>query len=361
MPQASGFTPQDGARLPGRRSARTVLAVGLAAVLVALMAVAFFVRPNGQEQVLPSTAEPIAIAVIGDVPYTARQVVELPRLVNEINIDPDVRLSVHLGDIKSSTTRCSDAYFERIKTLFDRFADPLVYTPGDNEWTDCHKSTSDPSDPIERLQRLREVFFAAPDEQLRAESDDYVTYADQGYPENVRFRVAGASFAAVHIVGGNDGLERRTGKSATQPEQIAEERSRSAADIDLIRDAFASARCHGDRNVVILTQADMFTPNPASQNDSNLSAFRPFVQVLAEQSAAFDGMTYLLNGDSHVFRVDEPLAANQPWPEFYDVAPAAKLRRITVDGDQLASGYLKVRIDPQATDSVTWQRISPRG
>jgi hypothetical protein len=28
---------------------------------------------------------------------------------------------------------------EGVFRLFEQFRDPLVYTPGDNEWTDCHK------------------------------------------------------------------------------------------------------------------------------------------------------------------------------------------------------------------------------
>ncbi len=43
----------------------------------------------------------------------------------------------------ATSTRASssarEAYDRQIAGLWSRFADPLVYTPGDNEWTDCHK------------------------------------------------------------------------------------------------------------------------------------------------------------------------------------------------------------------------------
>jgi hypothetical protein len=40
------------------------------------------------------------------------------------------------GDAPYGTTPTDNAEF-----LATPFEDPLVYTPGDNEWADCHKST----------------------------------------------------------------------------------------------------------------------------------------------------------------------------------------------------------------------------
>jgi hypothetical protein len=37
---------------------------------------------------------------------------------------------------------------------------PLIYVPGDNEWTDCRRLAAGGFDPVERLQKLRELFFA---------------------------------------------------------------------------------------------------------------------------------------------------------------------------------------------------------
>src|SRR3712207_4479824 len=91
-----------------------------------------------------------SFAVIGDIPYGAEQVTSFPRVVEQINADPSVSLVNHLGDIKSGSTECSDAYLSGIRRSFDRFADPLVYTPGDNEWTDCHRPNNGGYNPLER-------------------------------------------------------------------------------------------------------------------------------------------------------------------------------------------------------------------
>src|SRR5687767_2425476 len=120
---------------------RRVLAVGLVVALVALLVVAFGNRPSGGNA--SATAQPagvpFSIAVIGDVPYTEFQLKNFPQLTEQIDADPDIELVAHLGDIKNSASPCTVAYFRRIRAEFDRFDDPLVYTPGDNEWTDCSK------------------------------------------------------------------------------------------------------------------------------------------------------------------------------------------------------------------------------
>ena len=58
-------------------------------------------------------------------PPQVREVADqFPKRVDQINADRDVRLAVHLGDIKSGSTVCSDEYFASIRAEFDRFRDP---------------------------------------------------------------------------------------------------------------------------------------------------------------------------------------------------------------------------------------------
>lgn len=57
---------------------------------------------------------------------------------------------------------CSDEYFQKIKGYFDKFADPLVRTVGDDEWTGCHRANDGGYNPFERLAKIRQVFFPSP-------------------------------------------------------------------------------------------------------------------------------------------------------------------------------------------------------
>jgi hypothetical protein len=102
-----------------------------------------------------------SFAVIGDVPYGAAQVAAFPSWIDQIN-SSDPEMTFHVGDIKNGSSRCDDAYYTMIRTQFDRFVGPLIYTPGDNEWTDCHRANNGAYHPLERLAYDRSVFFAQP-------------------------------------------------------------------------------------------------------------------------------------------------------------------------------------------------------
>lgn len=276
----------------------------------------------------------------------------------QINADRDVSLVTHLGDIKSGSGVCSNAYFSTIKANFDRFADPLVYTVGDNEWTDCHRPSNGPYNPLDRLAQIREVFFARPGVTLGQHPERVTSAARSGFPENVRFRHRDVSFAAVHIVGSNNSLAPWTGNTSPTPEQAAEVLGRTASVIETIRDTFAAARRDHDRAVVLLTQADMFDPTNTNPEFADYYAFQPIVAAIAEESARFGRPVYLFTGDSHVYNTDAPLAQDSPWLGFYRIAtPADNLTRVTIDGSADATNYLKVTIQPRKRTPLSWTRV----
>ncbi len=297
-------------------------------------------------------------AVIGDIPYGAEQVAKFPARIDEVNADPQVRFVDHLGDIKNGSTPCTDQYFTDIKTQFDRFADPLVYTPGDNEWTDCHRPNNGSYNPLERLSTLRQVFFPHPGRTLGRHPAEVTAQTAQGYPENVSYERSRVAFAAVHIVGSNNSLAPWTGNTTATPEQTVEVLGRTAAGIGLIRDTFRLATARRDRAVVLLTQADMFDPTVATPTFADYYAFQPIVRAIAEESAAFHGPVYLFNGDSHVENNDRPLAVGSRWLTFYGITtPAQNLTRYTVEGSTDVDEWLKVSIDRRGAEVLTVQRV----
>jgi hypothetical protein len=297
-------------------------------------------------------------AVIGDIPYGPAQIAAFPKVVQQINADPQVRLVSHLGDIKDGSSLCTDEYFAQVKTQFDKFVDPLVYTVGDNEWTDCHRANNGSYNPLERLAKIRSLYFAHPGWTLGQQPAKVSSQAAQGIPEDVRFERANVAFAALHIVGSNNSLAPWTGKTAPTPEQSAEVLGRTAAVIQSIRETFAQAREERNKAVVLLTQADMFDPTVASPAFADYFAFQPIVQAIAQESATFRGPVYLFNGDSHVYNSDQPLAAGSKWLTLYGVSkPVGNLSRITVDGSTGVNNYLRVTIDPRTPAVLSWTRI----
>ena len=134
-------------------------------------------------------------AVFGDYPYGAEQLKRLPDVAAQINADPDVQLVVHLGDIKDDESDCSNAYYRQIKSDFDLFTDPLVYTFGDNEWSDCSRTTNGQHNPLERLNVVRKIFFPNPGSTL-GKAETVTSQSKDGYPENVSFTREEVAFAA---------------------------------------------------------------------------------------------------------------------------------------------------------------------
>lgn len=332
---------------------RLVRVLAASAALTALAAVPLSATASAE----PDVRSRYTFAVIGDVPYGADQIAAFPGWIQQINADRAVRSVVHLGDIKNGSSVCSDAYFDLIRSDFDTFEDPLVYTPGDNEWTDCHRVNNGGYDPLERLDHLREVFFDRPGRTLGQRP--MRVRAQRDFPENVVYRRADVTFLAANVPGSNNGLQPWTGLGLTTPtaEQAEAVADRTAADIALLRRAFAEARQRHDRGVVIMQQADMFDPS-FTPSWSDISAFQPWIQAIVDEASRFRGQVYLLDGDSHVYNTDKPLAAGSPWLTTYAVDGSAdNLTRVTVDGSSNNQDWLKVTVHRGAGPLLTWERV----
>jgi Calcineurin-like phosphoesterase len=307
--------------------------------LLAVAGVVAVAGPGLAAGAAPGTQpKPVTIAVIGDVPYGEDQEARFGELVDAINDDHGVDLAAHLGDIKSGSTTCTDERFQAVADHFADVRDPLVYTIGDNEWTDCHRVNNGAFNPLERLAKIRELFFPRPGRTLgkhRMHVDDQPSLA-----ENVSFVDADVVFATVHVIGSNNGLAPWSGLgfTAPTPEQAAEVDARIAADLAWIDAAFDQAESQDLAGVVLAMQADTWAPAPGS-------AQQAIVDRIAARTAAFDGQVLVLQGDTHVFKVDDPLGL----PNF---------TRIVVHGETLPFEYLRLTVDPWADALFSWERVA---
>ena len=300
-----------------------------------------------------------SFAVIGDVPYGAEQIAAFPGWIDRINDQPGLDLAFHVGDIKNGSSPCTDEYNAMIRAQFDRFHMPLLYTPGDNEWTDCHRPAAGSYHPLERLDALRATFFDEPGTTLGATPRKVASQADLTFPENQSLRVRGIEMATLHVVGSNNDRAPWSGLglTAATDQQLAEESTRMSAVLDLVDDTFARARRTNARAVAFFQQADMF--DPSYQPTWDVSAFRPLVQELVDEASSFEGEVFLFDGDSHVYNVDRPVAAGSRWLDVYEVTSKAdNLTRITVDGEANNTNFLEVTVSrPGAQHVLSWQRV----
>lgn len=268
-----------------------------------------------------ATAEPFTFAAIGDLPYGSTQ--ELADMAVQINRQP-VAFTIHVGDIKSGGSRCSDEAFLTVRSLFDRFDKPLIYTPGDNEWTDCHRRSCGSYDPLERLETLRALFFATPESLGRQKLSLQTQGSDARHArhvENRRWHQGKLSFATLHLVGSNNNW---------QPElpSVSEFAAREEANIAWLRETFAQARTRNDIAVVLAMQADTFFGRPGPD-----SGFTRWLAALAEEVARWNKPVLLIQGDTHLYRIDRPLKQA-------DGTPLPQLLRVVVPGERDADAVL---------------------
>jgi hypothetical protein len=295
------------------------------------------------------SAAPIDIAVIGDAPYG--DPAEFPPLIDAISSDAKVRLAVHVGDIKSGSTICSDEWFDLIANNFAASKDPLVYAIGDNEWTDCHRANNGGYNPLERLAKLRQVFFASPGRTLGGRNMG--VRAQANYPENQLWVESRVTFVALHIVGSNNGLAPWFGGAETPAQTAAREREvadRNAANIAWMEHAFAVAQQQGSLGVVLFFQADLL-----SDWVPGVSGHTAFVRRLEQLAAAFGRPVLLVSGDSHDYRVD----VGVPWFALYDATPPDNVTQIIVDRSiEDDANWLRLRIDPLSSEVFSWEQVT---
>ena len=322
---------------------------------LAVLAAAFIAAPGAlahHDRANATRAGTQTLAVIGDIPYGAAQVAAFPGEIAEIDADPSVRRVIHLGDIKNGSIRCDDTYFAARLADFQTFDDPFVYTPGDNEWTDCHRANNGGYVPTERLARLRELFFAKPGHTLGGHAR--VRAQSRAFPENVMWDERRVQYGVVHVVGSDDGqapwfgdrkdpatgaaLPETTTETALRTREYVAREAASLAWIDRIFDAAQDRRAAA---VVLGMQADMWDESAPDQ-----PAYIPFKAVIADRAARFGRPVLLLQGDSHEFKVDTP--AGQP----------ANLVRVVVQGStSVPHEWLRLTVDARSARVFSCENV----
>ncbi|MGZ5104104.1 MAG: hypothetical protein ACXWHB_06890, partial [Usitatibacter sp.] len=292
-----------------------------------------------------NSREKITVAVIGDVPYgltptDTSQTLAFPGYVSALNAATDVSLVLHVGDIHSGKQFCTQDYNNLIANDWKALTKPLVYTPGDNEWSDCHKSgegggtwnaatssityvvdangnkvSYQGGDPAANLDLVRSMFFAQPSKDFTGRMDvhsqatefDPAFTADAKYVENVWFEKSGVMFVTLNMPGGsNNDTDIWYGAPTMSAAQAQEVANRSAANLRWLDAAFKRA----DLAMVIQIQADMWDVD--GKTAAHLTQYKQFVDSIATHATAFGKPVLLLNGDSHFYRADNPLVQGAP-------------------------------------------------
>jgi hypothetical protein len=326
---------------------RKVVAAVLFLLAVAAFAIAFAARapqeaprpPAGPREARPDPPD-FSFALIGDMPYRPEQEAAMGAIVSAINSDPEVAFTIHDGDIKGGGQACSDEVYAREARRFATFDKALIYTPGDNEWTDCFRANAGGFNALERLAHLRRTFFANPSLSLGARPQA-LDYQSAAYPENSRWEYGGITFATLHVVGSNNNRPATAAPGGNEDEF----RARNQANIEWLRSTFERAKQERSAGVVIAMQANMLEGDLLRP-----SGFTDFRQALRREVAEFGKPVVLVHGDTHLFRVDEPLLDSGP--------PLKNLIRVETFGD-LDIGWVRATVNLSAGEIFTFEPRRP--
>src|SRR5678815_5606639 len=132
-----------------------------------------------------------------------------------------------------------------------------MFTPGDNDWTDCDRPNNGGFNSLERLDHERLVLFSEPysfgRHRLRqAVQTDPICLGVSGMVpcvENRRWTYRGVTYATLNVQGSCNNL------CDTAPDP-AEYAARNAAVIQWLKETFAVAKAKRSAAVMLITQAD---------------------------------------------------------------------------------------------------------
>ena len=295
----------------------------------------------------------------GDMPYAkSGDAPHIPALIADINAS-DIAFSMYDGDIKDGSSECVDQIYSDALTMFNSLEKPVFYVPGDNEWTDCHRTNNGGWDNLERLDHVRKVMFPT------ADSLGKTTMAAerQGKPgekfvENVRISMGGATFVGLNVPGSNNNKvndeKSCTKKSERTQAQCdadnAEYAERDTANIAWLKDSFEKAKAAGDKGVMVVIQGDPGFDVPETEDDdesrlADHDGYAAFLDALIGETMNYDGQVVIVHGDTHFFKIDKPLK------DAFHLLP--NFTRVQTFGSPNIH-WIKVDVDPTSRDVFTF-------
>lgn len=325
-----------------------------------------------------------AIGLWGDLPYNDIQALTgLPNLIADMNAQR-LKFTVHDGDLKGGNsiansvtpTTCADALYVQALGYFNALRAPAMFTPGDNDWTDCDRPSNGGFNSRERLDFQRRLFFSTPysfgHKRLKQEVQTGAPYCldvnGNSVPcvENRRWKVGKVTYATLNVQGSCNNL------CDTAPDP-AEYAARNAANIAWLQEAFAVAKARKSAAVMIIaqgnpgwdlsdpTRAPLRDPKTLAQTDKDASGnlvpdgFKDYLLALRAEVISFRRPVAYVHGDSHYHRVDRPLLDAQG-------RRLENFTRVETFGDNAANGlndvqWVKVTVDPRSREVFSYQAI----
>jgi hypothetical protein len=305
-----------------------------------------------------------AIGLWGDLPYSDTQAnVGVPNLIADMN-SQHLAFSAHNGDLKAGGGECTDAVYTRALDYFNSLRSPAVFTPGDNDWTDCDRIAGYSS--LAQLDKERALYFNTPFTlgqhrlRQRVQAEPLCLGVSGMVPcvENRRWTLGGVTYATLNVQGSCNN------RCDVAPDD-AEWEARNEANIAWLRETFGEAKTRHSSAIMLISQANpgfdqadptrspARNPRTLAQTDGALDGFQDFLLALREEAIQFVKPVAYVHGDSHYLRIDKP---------FLDSLGRRleNFTRVETFGDNQANDnndvqWLKVLVDSRSREVFSYQ------
>jgi hypothetical protein len=359
-----------------QRTTRSLRQVGLLALTVPFLACATtgLANANERDRDYDRRSETYSIGLWGDLPYSdAQALTGVPNLIADMNAQK-LAFTAHNGDLKAgnatpnsvTVTTCDNGLYLQALAYFNQLQAPAIFTPGDNDWTDCDRPANGGFNSRERLDYEREVFFGT----RFSLGQRKIAQAVQKEPlclsltgmvpcvENRRWTLGKVTYATLNVQGSCNNLC----DTAPDPEEFA---ARNAANIAWLKETFRVAKARNSVAVMLISQAnpgwDLSDPTRAPlrdprtlvQTDGQPDGFQDYLLALREEVIAFRKPVAYVHGDSHYYRIDRPFLDAQG-------RRLENFTRVETFGNSAASGlndvqWLKVTVNPRSREVFSYQ------
>lgn len=260
---------------------------------------------NGRE--LTVSSHQVEFVVMGDMPSLPRDKVTLQKLqvlIPQFDKQPDVL--IHYGDLISGAESCTDNLIKQRKAQMASFLPGrVVYTPGDNEWTDCdRKHLKVRFSELERLAYLRLLF--GEDKNMTKDLSHLVRQKD--LPENSMWRINGLQMGTLHIVGTNNG--RVNILKDNVDEALDEADRRNHLNLVWLKNLFRKAVLA--EGLVIIFHADIYrfkgdAPACSKTNRIKCNPYKNIRDAIETMAASYGKPVLIIHGDTNAYCFNQPL------------------------------------------------------
>lgn len=297
--------------------------------------------------------------VIGDTPYTPADDVMLSKAIPAV-ISDNPPFIIHIGDYKGGGSPCTAFHDDKHgKMLAELSPIPVVYTPGDNEWTDCDRNlspaTGRPYSELARLNLIRARIAGNTPKTSQAPTIE----RQKTQTENATWTYKGVRFLTVSVAGTNNGRDQVLGDPVANAGEAAD--MRDIANLSWIEQAFQTALRENARAVILALHADITNVSrktedeicpkgAASENKVSCDAHTKIRFLIRDSALAFQKPVLVIHGDTSPFTLNQSFAGED----------APNLWRLNAAGDA-GPGYGLVDITRVSFDSRRPQPFSANG